>query len=219
MASTEGHGFWDDRELYLLTRPTVIILFLEEKNNVPRSNLKNTLPGSPEIGTAKPNWLDTSDAISGRPEYFAGPGGVSVIRLAVYDGIYHKSPLGWLSRVECSTTKRLPKPNASSPRDALGEMVPTNGDLFGTDIMPTVEMSTMDIGPGRCDIHRLQNTLGRYTVIWLVGLLPAARPTKTSRNGFRNSLNICLLTSLRLNNLNFILPFSVPLFLKVPVRI
>lgn len=39
------------------------------------SNLKSTLSGSPEIGTANPNGFKISTQISGRPEYPAVPPG------------------------------------------------------------------------------------------------------------------------------------------------
>ena len=40
-------------------------------------------------------------------------------------------------------------------RKAFGEML-SNADVFDTDTIPTaVEISSMEIGLGRCDLHRL----------------------------------------------------------------
>ena len=56
-------------------------------------------------------------------------------------GVYH-TPLGRFSKVDCSTTKRVPTPNdtssGSSPRDI------SNPDLLGTGTIPNVEISSTE---------------------------------------------------------------------------
>ena len=62
-------------------------------------------------------------------------------------------PLGRFSKLDCSTTKRVPIPNdafsESSHRDV------SNADRFGTGSIPTVEISRMENRPrGGGDLHR-----------------------------------------------------------------
>ena len=64
---------------------------------------------------------------------------------AVYSILHYDTPLGRSSKLDCSTTKKVPIPNdtssESSRRDAY------NADLFGTVIIPAVEISTMEDRP------------------------------------------------------------------------
>ena len=58
----------------------------------------------------------------------------------VDDGIYH-TPLGRFSKLDCSTTKRVLIPNGTY--SARSRRNVSNAVFFGTDTIPTVEISTM----------------------------------------------------------------------------
>ena len=78
--------------------------------------------------------------------------GTSWVLITIYDGVYHNPP--WSA---------FPSPIARQPRgcqyrtmrfrQGLGEMFPTPTVL--ADTIPTVEISTMKIGPGVCGVHRI----------------------------------------------------------------
>ena len=76
----------------------------------------------------------------------------------IHDGVYHTA-LGGGSKIDRSITKRVPTPN-DVPSETYQRDV-SNADLFGTDTIPTVEISTHGkIGPGVCDIHRRRIRVG-----------------------------------------------------------
>ena len=68
--------------------------------------------------------------------------------------VYHTT-LGRFSKVDCSTTKRVPTvptPNDTSSESSQPDV--SNAELVGTDPIPAVDISTMEIRPGGCHIYR-----------------------------------------------------------------
>ena len=71
--------------------------------------------------------------------------------LTVYDGVCHTPP-GSFPKLNCSTTGKCDKCPESSRRDFF------NADLFGTGVIPTVEISTMK--------NRPRGVIYSYTVVY-----------------------------------------------------
>ena len=72
---------------------------------------------------------------------------------SVHDGVYH-TPLGEVSKLDCSTDKRVPIPNDASSESSLTDA--SNAHVVATGTIPTaVEISIMENRPrgGWCDKH------------------------------------------------------------------
>ena len=61
-------------------------------------------------------------------------------------------PWGGFSKLDCSTTKRVPIPNDTSSESSRRDV--SSADLFGSGTIPTVEISTMEDRPRGGVIHR-----------------------------------------------------------------
>ena len=72
----------------------------------------------------------------------------------MYSISHYHTPLRLFSEPDCSTTERVPIPNDTSSERSRRDA--SNADLFGTDTIPTVGISTMEHRPrgGWCYIHR-----------------------------------------------------------------
>ena len=71
----------------------------------------------------------------------------------LYTTVCITSPLERFSKLDCSTTNRVPMPNDTSSESSWRDV--SYADLFRTSIILTVEISTMKIGPGVCGVHRI----------------------------------------------------------------
>ena len=70
--------------------------------------------------------------------------------VTVYDGfVYHPPPLGRFSKVDCSTTDRVPIPNDTSSESSRRDV--PNADLFGANAIFRPRNSRPRDG---CDLHR-----------------------------------------------------------------
>ena len=68
------------------------------------------------------------------------------VDMTVYDGGYHTS-LGWFSKLDCSTTKKVPVLIPNDTSSECSRRDDTNADVCGTDSIPTVETSSMETRP------------------------------------------------------------------------
>ena len=85
--------------------------------------------------------------------YYIEPKHLPEASYPVYCVQYITPPGGIFPRSIARQTKREPTSNDTSPESSRRDA--SNADLLGADIIPTiVEISTIENGPGGCDIHR-----------------------------------------------------------------